>query len=412
MKRLWLVLLFSTMMLVPAFALNFETATGTDVVNENGEKESGYSSAQLETIKEKLAGKVLTFENGTVSGVSRGFDGKLSVTMSFVADKSKGFFASRFTVSAKVSDPTDMKWAACLDEGAKITKVTGTVDKGGLFFTIVDAKIVPEKMPEVKRMFDPEKVTGQDVVNGNGVKESGYSSAQLDQAKEELAGKTLTFENGTVSGVSRGFDGKLSVTMSFVADKSKGFFASRFTVSAKVSDPTDMKWAACLDEGAKITKVTGTVDKGGLFFTIVDAKIVPEKMPEVKRMFDPEKVTGQDVVNGNGVKESGYSSAQLEKIQEELAGKSLTFENGKVFSVSKDWSGNLSVKISFKADTSKGFFSSSFSVDAKVSDPATVKWAVNLDEGAKIKSLTGTVAKKGAMVMFFTVEDAKIILAK
>ena len=250
--------------------------TGTDIVNGNGEKESGYSSAQLDGIKERLAGKVLTFENGKVSSVSKGYDGKVNVTMSFLADKSKGFFASSFMVSAKVSDEADKKWAACLDEGAEITKVTGKVTKGGIFFTIEDAKIVPAKMPEVKRMFDPEKVVGQDVVNGNGVKESGYSSAQLDQAKEELAGKVLTFENGKVSSVSKGYDGTVRVDISFLADKSKGFFASRFMVSAKVSDPETIKWVQNIDEGTSIKSVTGKVDKSGIFFTIVDAKIIVE----------------------------------------------------------------------------------------------------------------------------------------
>ena len=254
--------------------LKDSNVTGTDIVNGNGEKESGYSSAQLDGIKERLAGKVLTFENGKVSSVSKGYDGKVNVTMSFLADKSKGFFASRFMVSAKVSDEADKKWAACLDEGAEITKVTGRVTKGGMFFTIEDAKIVPAKMPEVKRMFDPETVVGQDVVNGNGVKESGYSSAQLDQAREELAGKILTFENGKVSSVSKGYDGRVDVTMSFLADKSKGFFASRFMVSAKVSDPETIKWVQNIDEGTPIKSVTGKVDKGGMFFTIVDAKIV------------------------------------------------------------------------------------------------------------------------------------------
>ena len=251
--------------------------TATDVVNGNGEKGCGYSSAQLDNIKEKLAGKILTFERGTVSSVSKGYDGKVNVTMSFVPDKSKGFFASRFMVSAKVSDPADKKWVACLDEGAEITRVTGKVEKGGMFFTIVDAKIVPAEMPEAKRMFDPEKVVGQDVVNGNGVKESGYSSAQLDQAREELEGKILTFERGTVSSVSKGYDGKVNVTMSFVPDKSKGFFASRFMVSAKISDPEIIKWAQDIDEGAVIKSVTGKVDRGGMFFTIVDAKLVVEK---------------------------------------------------------------------------------------------------------------------------------------
>ena len=118
------------------------TVSGTDIVNGNGEKESGYSSAQLDGIKERLAGKVLTFENGKVSSVSKGYDGTVSVDISFLADKSRGFFASRFMVSAKVSDPEAIKWVQNIDEGAPIKSVTGKVDKGGMFFTIVDAKIV------------------------------------------------------------------------------------------------------------------------------------------------------------------------------------------------------------------------------------------------------------------------------
>jgi len=80
-----------------------------------------------------------------VSSVSKGYDGKVNVTMSFVADKSKGFFASRFMVSAKISDPEIIKWAQDIDEGAAIKSVTGKVDRGGMFFTIVDAKLVVEK---------------------------------------------------------------------------------------------------------------------------------------------------------------------------------------------------------------------------------------------------------------------------
>ena len=388
---------------LPLYALDFDKATGQDVVNENGLKESGYSSAQLDMIKEKLSGKILTFNNGKVMSVSKDWKGKLQVMMTFEADKSKGFFASDFMVAAKVTDPDIAKWAACLDEGAMIKSVSGKVDKSGMFFTIDEAKIVPEKMPEVKRMFNLETVTGQDVVNGNGVKESGYSSAQLDQVKEELAGKILTFNNGKVTSVSKDWKGKLQVMMTFEADKSKGFFASDFMVAAKVTDPDIAKWAACLDEGAMIKSVSGKVDKSGMFFTIDEAKIVPEKMPEVKRMFDLETVTGQDVVNGNGVKESGYSSAQLDQAKEELAGKILTFNNGKVMSVSKDWKGKLQVMMTFEADKSKGFFASDFMVAAKVTDPDIAKWAADIDEGTVIKSVTGKVDKSG---MFFTITDA------
>ena len=124
---------------LPLYALDFDKATGQDVVNENGLKESGYSSAQLDMIKEKLSGKILTFNNGKVMSVSKDWKGKIQVLMSFEADKSKGFFASRFTVAAKVTDPDIAKWAADIDEGTLIKSVSGKVDKSGIFFTITDA---------------------------------------------------------------------------------------------------------------------------------------------------------------------------------------------------------------------------------------------------------------------------------
>ena len=147
------------------------------------------------------------------------------------------------------------------------------MENEGLFFTIGDAKIVPAKMPEVKRMFNLETVTGQDVVNGNGVKESGYSSAQLDKAKEELAGKILTFNNGEVMSVSKDWKGNIQMLMTFEAETSKGFFSSSLMISVSVTNPEHAKSVANIDKGTVVKSVTGKVDKGGLFFTITDAVI-------------------------------------------------------------------------------------------------------------------------------------------
>ena len=138
-KLLNCIVITFAMCCLPLYALDFDKATGQDVVNENGLKESGYSSAQLDMIKEKLSGKILTFNNGKVMSVSKDWKGKLQVMMTFEADKSKGFFASWFTVAAKVTDPDIAKWAADIDEGTVIKSVTGKVDKSGMFFTITDA---------------------------------------------------------------------------------------------------------------------------------------------------------------------------------------------------------------------------------------------------------------------------------
>ena len=51
---------------------------------------------------------------------------------------------------------------------------------------------------------------------------------------------------------------------------------------------------------------------------------------------DPATMTGADLVAGNAKKESGYSQAQLQAIAKALKGRELTFENGKIDSVSKD----------------------------------------------------------------------------
>jgi hypothetical protein len=148
-----------------------------------------------------------------------------------------------------------------------------------------------------------------------------------------------------------------------------------------------------------------------LFFELTDAQIEPADMPSNKPLFDPATVTGEDIVKGNAAKESGYSDAQLEKLQEQLQGKMLTFENGKVMSVSKS-DDYVTVNVTFADPTAKGLFASTFTVSAKVTDSAAMKIAEQFDEGLKIKTVKGKVAKKGFMMLFFELTDAQIEPAK
>ena len=96
-------------------------------------------------------------------------------------------------------------------------------------------------------------------------------------------------------------------------------------------------------------------------------------------------MTGADLVAGNAKKESGYSQAQLQAISKALRGRELTFENGKIGSVSKDEDdGSVTAMISFDAPGS-GLFHPAFTVHAKFTDPAMARFVEKLDEGTKVR---------------------------
>ena len=120
---------------------------------------------------------------------------------------------------------------------------------------------------------------------------------------------------------------------------------------------------------------------------------------------------GADIVKGNAAKESGYSEAQLKQISKALRGRELTFVNGTVQSVDKDDDdGSVTMLVAF--DASKGgLFSPTFVLHAKVTGPQA-KVAENLDEGAKLTEVKGTVKYDPDFFMFFELVDVKIGLHK
>nr|MCR5413625.1 hypothetical protein [Kiritimatiellia bacterium] len=121
-------------------------------------------------------------------------------------------------------------------------------------------------------------------------------------------------------------------------------------------------------------------------------------------------MTGDEIVKGNAAKKSGYSSAQLEKIAKSLKGKSLTFTGGELSSVSRGFDGELSATIYVSDPDSKESYPRKFVVRAEISDAANAESIESLDEGAKLKSVTGTVKYEGTF-LFFTLADAKIVPA-
>ena len=119
-------------------------------------------------------------------------------------------------------------------------------------------------------------------------------------------------------------------------------------------------------------------------------------------------MTGADLVAGNAKKESGYSSAQLQSLSKALRGRELTFENGKIDSVSRDEDdGSVTAMVSFEAPGA-GMFHPDFTVQATFTDPAMARFVERLDAGTKVRQLKGRVHYDADFFTFFELKDAQL----
>ena len=413
MKKMMIVMAMSCAMSI-CLAKDASMLTGADLVAGNAKKEYGYSGAQLQSLAKSLKGRELTFENGKINSVSKDEDdGSVTAMISFSAPES-GLFHPDFTVHAKFTDPAMAKLVEDLDEGAKVKQLKGRVHYDPdffIFFELKNASIVADKPKSGGAAIDPEKMTGADLVAGNAKKESGYSLAQLQSLAKSLKGRELTFENGKINSVSKDDDdGSVTAMISFSAPES-GLFHPDFTVHAKFTDPAMAKLVETLDEGTKVKELKGRVHYDPdffIFFELKNASIVADKPKSGGAAIDPEKMTGADLVAGNAKKESGYSLAQLQSLAKSLKGRELTFENGKINSVSKDDDdGSVTAMISFSAPES-GLFHPDFTVHAKFTDPAMAKLVETLDEGTKVKELKGRVHYDPDFFIFFELKNAQL----
>lgn len=134
------------------------------------------------------------------------------------------------------------------------------------------------------------------------------------------------------------------------------------------------------------------------------------KVEEIKRkagkteMSATKEMTGADIVRECEKKPNGFSDAQIEALQKKLAGRMLTFEDGEVtdvFKCSDDSAYGVHIVACFK----------SFSVDAYFPKSEAARLIETVDEGARIKFLTGR-ADSECRRSFFSLTDAQIVLSK
>ena len=121
---------------------------GADIIREFEKKPKGYSAAQIEDLQKKLAGRVLTFENGEVSRVARNMDGRLEIVAHF---GKRNHNLQRFSINAYFPRSDAARLIKVLDEGAHIKSLEGLVDGSEEcldsvhiteMLTLTDAKIV------------------------------------------------------------------------------------------------------------------------------------------------------------------------------------------------------------------------------------------------------------------------------
>ncbi len=113
--------------------------TGADIVRECESKPRGYSTPQIKNLQKKLAGRVLTFEDGEVSKVETARDGSVYIRAGF-----KGFW-----LYAIFSKSEAARLVETIDEGVHIKSLTGRVESTERIwfelnhsFVLTDAKIV------------------------------------------------------------------------------------------------------------------------------------------------------------------------------------------------------------------------------------------------------------------------------
>ena len=120
---------------------------------------------------------------------------------------------------------------------------------------------------------------------------------------------------------------------------------------------------------------------------------------------DQSVLIGADIVKGHEAKEDGYTEAQLKKIAKKLKGKRVTFVNGLVSNVNVDDDDDtVSLTVCFGKDKSFGPLGS-FGVEAKVAR-SMAKVAADLDQGTKIRRLSGKVTYDSDFFVIFTIDDA------
>lgn len=414
-RKMVIATLLSFVTVLNAMALNWETASGSDIVRENAAKEEGFTDAQLQNICKRLGNREIEFVNGKVEEVSRdGESGVVTMLVEF-SDPAAGEFAS--TLSVEVLLTGEMaKQAESLDNGTKIPSIRGYLTYDKDFFCNIQLKNVSFALPKSAKktnVIDLNKVTGADIVHENATKEHGYSESQLRKLCESLKGRSLEFENGKVSNVYKYHDGTVTMLVSFSDSGRHRMFSHDLSIDA-ILDGEMAKLAETLDRETKILKLSGNVfyDPDSISFSFMKLENVvftPEASALNKSVVDYSKATGPQLVAENASKKGGYSDAQFSNICRLLDGREITFTNGIVEDVSKDTrTGGTTLRVDFKQPGTSGF-SPTIRVSAHLAESVERKVEA-LDKGTLIASLTGNVAYDSSSTHSMTLNKAMVVV--
>ena len=414
-RKMVIATLLSFVTVLNAMALNWETASGSDIVRENAAKEEGFTDAQLQNICKRLGNREIEFVNGKVEEVSRdGESGVVTMLVEF-SDPAAGEFAS--TLSVEVLLTGEMaKQAESLDNGTKIPSIRGYLTYDKDFFCNIQLKNVSFALPKSAKktnVIDLNKVTGADIVHENATKEHGYSESQLRKLCESLKGRSLEFENGKVNNVYKCHDGTVTMLVSFSDSGRHRMFSHDLSIDA-ILDGEMAKLAETLDRETKILKLSGNVfyDPDSISFSFMKLENVvftPEASALNKSVVDYSKATGPQLVAENASKKGGYSDAQFSNICRLLDGREITFTNGIVEDVSKDTrTGGTTLRVDFKQPGTSGF-SPTIRVSAHLAESVERKVEA-LDKGTLIASLTGNVAYDSSSTHSMTLNKAMLVV--
>ena len=368
-------------------------------------KRRGMTELQWKRFVKDNKGRTVVFRNGKVEEVEED-DEDDNVVVLRVA------FTSSFSVSAKVSDPDMAKLAAGLKPRMQIAELRGRIktieidDDPLTEITIRNADITLAKSDKPREQVrNSQRNDSQNSVSATAKRLMELMEAQNKMTKEAVgwATKPMSDEEQKALPAKLAEMGEAACMAMMEKLEGENERLKEFLGLGKIADAERKR------QGQKPFLDEDTV-KTFLFRLDPDQqKELLEKMKANSKKGESEQgssqkteITGADIVRECEKKPNGYSDAQIEVLQKKLAGRVLTFEDGKVTSVFTDAiSGDLCMHANFK----------SFALTACFPKSEAARLIETVDEGTHIKFLTGCVRSKRDGILF-SLTDAKIVISE
>lgn len=368
-------------------------------------KRHGMTDLQWKRFVKDNKGRTVVFRNGKVEEVEEDDEDEDVVALRVA-------LTSSFSVSAKVLDSDMAKLAAGLKPRTQIAELRGQIkaieidDDPLTEITIRNAGITLAKSDKLsEQVRSSQGDDSQNSVSATAKRLIELMKAQNKMTKEAVgwATKPMSEEEEKAFPVKLAEIGEAACTAMMEKLEGENERLKEFLDLGKIADAERKR------QGQKPFLDEDTVKTFLIRLDPDQQKELLEKMKANSKKSEygssqKTQITGTDIVRECERKPNGYSSAQIEGLQKKLAGRVLTFEDGKVTDVlecSDDSVYGVHIVVSFK----------SFTVDAYFPKSDAARLIETVDEGAHIKSLTGRADSEKRWI-FFSLTDAKIVLSE